>query len=185
MSEGTEQQWFYELKKQRHGPVSPDEMKDLIRKGVVSYGNVVWTNSYPDWIPVENSELREFLMSTSPPPLKGDNINNVFVWIIAVAPIWGEFVRAFILAGMYGDNVYQYNLALTSGELWYLFIVFNIVFCALDGYTLNKSGVNVNRFMWWILFLVPVYLYKRARHLSQSLAYFWVWIACFVLSFFL
>lgn len=40
----------------------------------------------------------------------------------------------------------------------------------------QKSPVN------WLVFIVPVYLWKRADLLNQKKHYFWAWIAAFVLS---
>jgi len=35
-----------------------------------------------------------------------------------------------------------------------------------------------------VVFLVPVYLWMRAKHLNQSPSYFWVWIVLFFLTAF-
>ncbi|MFQ3071254.1 DUF4339 domain-containing protein [Neisseria polysaccharea] len=179
--DNSEQKWFYENKKQRHGPVSLDEMKNLISTGVISYGNVVWTNGYPDWVKIENSELKIFLSEAAPPPLKGESVSNVMVWMIAFLPLAGEFIRGMILGSMY-SNVYDLNQAIINGELWYVTLVLNIVFCIADGLMLKKAAIDVKRFIAWAFFLMPVYLYKRARYLNQSLAYFWVWIVCFIIA---
>ena len=178
---GEEQKWFYEDKKQRHGPVSSDEIRELINTGAIGYGNMVWTNGYPDWVKIENSELKEVLFGVAPPPLRGDSVSNAMVWIIAVLPVAGEFLRGMILGATH-SNIYELNLALASGQLWYLTLVLNTIFCIADGFALKKAAIDVNKFILWAFFLVPVYLFKRARYLHQSLAYFWVWIVCFVLA---
>ena len=175
-----EQKWFYEDKKQRHGPVSFDEMKKLINSGTIGYGNMVWTNGYPDWVKIENSELKGVLSETAPPPLKGDSVSNAMVWIIAVLPLAGEFVRAFVLGAMYPNN-FEFNQAVAKGELWYITFLLNIVFCIADRFALKKAAINVDKIIIWAFFLIPVYLFKRARYLHQNLAYFWVWIVCFVI----
>ena len=87
-----------------------------------------------------------------------------------------------MILGATHSNIYELNLAIASGKLWYLTLVLNTIFCIADGFALKKAAIDVNKFILWAFFLVPVYLFKRARYLHQSLAYFWVWIVCFVLA---
>lgn len=48
----------------------------------------------------------------------------------------------------------------------------------LDERRLRRAGVDTSRF-GKIVFIVPVYLWKRAIALNQTPAYFWTWIALF------
>ncbi len=68
--------------------------------------------------------------------------------------------------------------------LWFIPLGLNIIFCAIDNGVLKNAGYNTERFGIWA-WLVPVYLYKRAKALKQSLSYFIAWMAFFVVSLFL
>jgi hypothetical protein len=61
-----------------------------------------------------------------------------------------------------------------------LFLVANIVLCVFDEKGLKKAGYTESLGSAW---LIPVYLYKRAKYLNHSLAYFIVWCVTFGLSF--
>lgn len=57
-------------------------------------------------------------------------------------------------------------------------IALNIMLSILDERKLEKAGVKTEKFKGMV-WLVPVYLFQRAKALDQSLAYFIVWIVCF------
>ncbi|XKM13837.1 GYF domain-containing protein [Orbaceae bacterium ac157xtp] len=178
--DGLENKWFYELSGKRVGPVSEKGMIALIKTKVISYGNVVWKSDYPDWVNLENSELRQYLTSITPPPLTGVNVNNTVVWILAFAPIISSILIMIILAFIYGGNEYRMMNAYSDGEFWWMALVVNIFLSAIDEHILQKSGNDTSKFRGW-LWLVPVYLFQRAKFLKQNQAYFWVWIVTFFL----
>jgi hypothetical protein len=101
--------------------------------------------------------------STFPPPLTGSDVNNTFIWAVVAVPIVGVIIE--LLAGT---------------DLVWLYIVANIACCALDEMKLKKAGQKAPTN--WMVFLVPVYLWKRASLLNQKKHYFWAWCAAFVLS---
>lgn len=184
--EATEQQstqdkpWFYEDAGQRKGGLSHGEIVDLIKSGKLSHGSTVWKKGFTDWITIENTELRPHLDESSPPPLTGGHVNNTVVWILAFAPLLGFFLEAFIAGMIYSNDPYRAESAAFSGEFFYITIMLNVALSFWDEKKLKNAGTNTEKFngMVW---LVPVYLYQRAKALKQNLAYFITWIACFVL----
>ncbi|EBV4370636.1 hypothetical protein A4L15_22985, partial [Salmonella enterica subsp. enterica serovar Typhimurium] len=46
--------------------------------------------------------------------------------------------------------------------------------------THRKSGVDTAAF-GWLAWLVPFYLWRRAKALGQKPAYFWVWLVMLIL----
>ncbi|ECY7740700.1 DUF4339 domain-containing protein, partial [Salmonella enterica subsp. enterica serovar Enteritidis] len=50
----------------------------------------------------------------------------------------------------------------------------------LDERRLRKSGVDTAAF-GWLAWLVPFYLWRRAKALGQKPAYFWVWLVMLIL----
>lgn len=104
-------------------------------------------------------------------------IDNTLIWFLAFAPLIGSFLEGFFWGFL--STYTQSNLSID--RFWWVTIALNIILCAIDEKRLEQKGVDVDKLgsAW----LVPVYLYKRATLLQQSPAYFWVWIACFILMF--
>jgi hypothetical protein len=92
--------------------------------------------------------------------------SNNLVWVAAFVPLI-TIVLDFLLNGTLS----------TAGVF-----VFNCVILGLDRMRLKMSGIDVSALSGWMCVLIPVYLFKRAESLSHKLSYFWVWIACFLIS---
>jgi hypothetical protein len=91
------------------------------------------------------------------PPTQG--VNDSLAWVVALLPILGA-------AAGYG----------TGRDLWLLVLVLNITLCGLDYSRLQQAGHNVP--VAWI-FLIPVYLWKRAKSLNSAPVHFYVWLIAF------
>jgi len=87
-------------------------------------------------------------------------VSNVLVWFIAFIPAIGALF-------MFGTV---------------LFLIVNIAMCWVDERHLQKQGFDTSSFgSTW---LIPTYLYKRAKFFGHSVAYFVVWLVTFGLSIF-
>jgi hypothetical protein len=179
-SSSTHKPWFYERKGERLGGVSEEEIISLIQSGALSWGSAIWKQGFQDWTPIENTDLRIHLDTLSPPPLRGQQVNNTVVWILAFAPIIGFMLEAFVAGMVHADNPYKAESAAFNGQFWYITLILNVALSYFDEKRLSKSGTDTNRFSGMV-WLVPVYLYQRAKALKHNLGYFGVWIACFVL----
>lgn len=175
--------WFYEESGQRRGPISEDQMVQLIKSSKVSHGTSVWTEGFPDWLKIENTNLRAHLDSSSPPPLSGEHINNTVVWILAFAPLIGYFLEWIFAGIIHGGNDYLTEAAMDGSKYWFITLALNIALSIFDEKKLKAAGHNTDKFKGWV-WLVPVYLYQRAKATKQNLAYFIVWIVCFILVLF-
>lgn len=171
-------QWLYEEKGQRQ-PANEQQIVELIRSGKLTYGCLIWKTGLENWIQVERTEFLPHLQSTSPLPLTEARVNNTGVWLLAFAPLLSYLLEAFV-AGATGGG----HRALSEGHCWYLTVFLNIALSLFDEKRLKSAGHDTHRFKGW-MFIVPVYLYQRAKMLNQSLAYFFVWIGSFALTFFI
>ncbi len=178
-----ENKWFYEDKGQRKGPVSEDELIKLIKSSIISHGSSVWKEGFPDWLKVENTDLRIYLDNSSPPPLSGEHINNTIIWFLAFAPLIGYFLEWIVAGAVHGNNQFAAQVAMANSKYWFVTLALNIGLSVLDEKKLKKAGHNTDKFKGWV-WLVPVYLFQRAKATKQNLAYFIVWIVCFVLVLF-
>ena len=164
----------------RKGGVSESEIIELITNGTVSQGSFIWQKGFPDWMKVENTALKIHLDDTSPPPLTGEGVNNTIVWFLAFAPLIGLFLEGFLAGIIYGDNEYRVEEAIYDAEFWYVTVALNIALSLFDSKRLTNAGHNIDKFKGWV-WLVPVYLFQRAKALKHNYAYFAVWIVCFVI----
>ena len=85
-------------------------------------------------------------------------LNSVAVWIWAFAPL------------------------IYVGLPWYLCILANCIFCAIDEHGLKKAGYDSAVLYWWGFTIVPVYLWKRQKLVDVTIAPFVIWLVLFVLT---
>jgi hypothetical protein len=112
--------------------------------------------------PESNSE------SGAPPEYTASPAGNLSVWIVALSPMVGVF---FELLGL-----------VLIGMPWLIFpdiigLALSIYFAYVDQKKLKVMGHDTSKLgpPW----LVPVYLFKRARMLKHKLTYFIVWCGLF------
>ena len=172
--------WFYEVNGVRKGGVSESEIIELIKNGTVSHGSFIWQKGFPDWMKIENTVLKIHLDDTSPPPLTGESVNNTIVWFLAFAPLIGLFFEGVLAGIIYGENEYRIEKALSDAEFWYITLILNIALSIFDSKRLKNAGHSTDKFKGWV-WLVPVYLFQRAKILKHNYAYFAVWIVCFII----
>ncbi|MBH2029246.1 MAG: DUF4339 domain-containing protein [Moraxellaceae bacterium] len=174
-------EWFYEKNGERVGAISQSQMITLIKTGGLHRDTVVWRKGLNDWMLLEKTELNQFIDSTLPPPLTGQYVNNTMVWILAFAPILGLFLEYFVAGIFSGGNVELATYKVEGGYYFVITIALNIMLSILDEKRLEKAGVKTEKFKGMV-WLVPVYLFQRAKALDQNLAYFIVWIVCFIVA---
>jgi len=179
--------WHYEKDGQRHGAVSNIDIDALINQREIDGRTLVWTDGFLDWTPLAQTELAAYLKASgAPPALPGNKINNTVVWILALAPLIGFLLQCFI-AGMSNDADSMSNEAfmdvVQSSHLGWVTLVLNLGLSWLDEKNLKKAGIDTTKFGKTFI-LIPIYLWKRAKSLNQSPAYFWVWMATFALTLF-
>jgi len=159
--------WYYVEKGKQVGPFSFQEVKSLVADRKINEETSVW-NGEGDWKPAKNTVLFDLFKIPlgTPPPLTGADVDNKYVWLVVVVPLVGLIIELIV-----------------SQELVWIYLVLNIVLCVLDEHKLRSAGYETpNRF--WV-FLIPVYLWKRAGLLKQKKYYFLGWIVAFILSIFL
>lgn len=107
------------------------------------------------------------------------HVDNTLVWVLAFAPIIGGLLEIALAYAVHGSQ-YRAEKAIASGYYFWVTVVLNIVLCIFDEKKLKGAGINTDPF--GPVFLVPVYLFKRAKILRHHPpAYFITWIVCFAL----
>lgn len=166
------EKWFYVFNGERYGPVSRLELLHLYNAERVFLSTKVWKSGMSDWADIGQTDLID--RSIVPPPLKGEDINNTLVWIMAFTPILGTLLE-FILSGAIG---------VASGSLWFITPILNAILGVIDQIKLKRAGHNTKEMLLWALFIIPVYLFRRAHILKQKSAYAIVWCITFAILIF-
>lgn len=97
-------------------------------------------------------------------------VNNTVVWFIAFMPIIGSIIEGVVGAALHEP----------VGNFWWITVVCNIILCSIDLSLINEIYPGMSIIKAWV-WLVPVYLYRRAKILKQNLSYFTVWLVAFAL----
>jgi hypothetical protein len=100
--------------------------------------------------------------------------------VLSLAPLIGlplESLVAFMIDGSGAAGA----AAIDNNKYWYITLALNIGLSYFDEKGLQQAGWDTSKFkvMTW---LVPVYLFKCAKALNQSLPYFIVWLVCFAIA---
>jgi len=179
----TADQWYYEQDGQRKGPVADAEIVRLIKSSVITPDSSLWKQGLPEWLSATDTAFRVHFDHSAPPPLRGDRVNNSFAWALAFAPIVGYLLEAFVSGLVNANDPFAAQAALANGNFWFITIGLNIGLALTDAKRLSAAGHDTAKFKGWF-WLVPVYLYQRAKATHQSLAYFITWVVCFLLVLF-
>jgi GYF domain 2 len=159
--------WHVEQNGTRKGPFSATQIADLISSSQLTRDSLCWRPGTAGWTPLSSTSFAS-KFDHEPPPLTGAAVSNGLVWTLAFAPLIGEFI-AGMLAGASRTTI---------GKFWWVTLALNIGLSLLDERKLKAAGHDTKKMggAW----LVPVYLYKRSQVLKQNLAYFIVWVVCFL-----
>ena len=174
-----DKQWFYTQGGQRRGPVTADELRELLATLTIDGETPVWRKGLADWQPLRTTEIGAPLSDTLP-PIAASHVNNGLVWTLAIAPIAYVLVDVAILG--YQMNHLGEDLSFSTALSWIIPLLVNGSLCLLDERQLKRAGHSSGWMTLFALLLAPVYLFMRAIHLRQPPTYGWVWIAPFVVA---
>ncbi len=157
--------WYYVNNGEQIGPVNIDEIKTIIRSGKITESTKVW-NDEGDWKPASETYLSSLFPQpdpTIPPPLMAEDVDNKFMWMLVAVPVLGTII----------DLIVGAVLILPS-------IIANITLCYFDEKKLKSAGHKAPTL--WMIFIVPIYIWKRCTLLNHKKYYFGAWVCTFILS---
>lgn len=163
--------WHYERAGSRVGPVDETEMHRLLTSGTISRDTLVWSPEVgPAFVRLGDTALSPPMVE--PPALPASAVDSTLAWVLVAIPIASELLE--LAAGSQGTSVWGWTLATFAA---------NVGVSIVDEKRVIRSGASDRsiKFGFW-LWLVPVYLYQRARAVRGPKYYFWAWIASFVIS---
>lgn len=163
--------WHYERGGQRVGPVSENELHRLLSLGEITRDTLVWSSSVgASFVRLGDTVLAPPM--TQPPALPASRVDDTLAWGLAALPL--------------GAALLQRATESTSTSLWGwplgTFTVCTLM-CLVDEKRVARSGnaAPSARLATWV-WLVPVYLFQRARALRGPKHYVWAWVASLVAS---
>ncbi|EBX7331777.1 DUF4339 domain-containing protein [Salmonella enterica subsp. enterica serovar Sandiego] len=173
--------WHYEKNGVRHDNVTEADITERIQRGELTASTLVWQPGMTGWKALSETSLATALMqSTTPPALPGHRIPGGVVWTLAFAPFLGYALELWVagLQGMVFEEAYD---AVAQEPYWLITLLLNILLGYLDERKLRKAGVDTTAF-GKLAWLIPVYLWRRAKVLGQKPAYFWVWLVTLIVT---
>ncbi|MGM5028322.1 DUF4339 domain-containing protein [Tardiphaga sp. 862_B3_N4_1] len=175
----TVQDWYFTENGQRKGPFPASALLDFLQSNRISGDTSVWRKGLSDWQPLKSTELGVPLQD-APPPVAASNINNAFVWIVAIAPIpYGLF--GGVIDAIKMDDPLQPHRGLDL--LAFLVpVVINAALCLADERQLKRAGYSDKWLTTFGFILAPAYLLIRSKRLRQLPSYGVTWIVTFVIS---
>lgn len=162
--------WYIFSGNERSGPYSKKQMYEMANNGLVSRGTMVWKAGMIEWVKIELSELNGVLIRTMP-PIPMTAISDKWLWALATVPFIDLLIRTFL----------NYQVAPNPVVPLIIALVLNSTFLILDMKSLEKSGVNIEKWLWCGILLIPVYLFVRASKTTKNVIPGIVWIILEVL----
>lgn len=150
------------------GPLNEYEILAMINSGSIPRDTPIRRDSMADWTTAAQCELSAGLIAEVPAPTTPPN--DVPAWIIAFVPLIGVVIEENIAA----------NMPMSPWITMLLYAISYVALTAFDTNALYSGGHLRDKSLLVTVIFVPLYLFRRARLLGQSLAYFWVWVATFV-----
>jgi hypothetical protein len=165
--------WHYERAGKRIGPLQEGEILRAYNSGEISRETLVWSPGVgPSFVRLGDTQL--IPPSNEPPPLPATAVDNSLVWVLVAIPLCSAFIERIVDAPSF----------FSSGWTWTCIIVAaNWTISLVDEKRVKRSGVATRdiSFGFWF-WLIPVYLYQRARALRGGKNYVWAWWVSFAAS---
>lgn len=173
-------EYYYEIDGKKNGPSTREEIQGFIDNQKLNRESLIWCSSFSDWKPISEADFD--LSKLQPPPLKGDAIDNKYLWILGFAPLIGTFIE-YLFAYATTNSSEEAELNMANSQYWLIGFGFNILISLLDERSLNRAGHDTTKFKGWV-WLIPVYMYVRSNKTKVTLVPFIIWIACLLLVIF-
>lgn len=183
-----------------------DKLLEMIESGMLNPNLLVRYTGDTNWTEIKDFQFRQDQASYAPamplinekhmaaePPVAAkqyadSKLGLAVVFFMSMAPFFGLFIRAFLIGANAPDYLSDSDFmdwlsaSMRNGDFWYATLILNLLFLAIDFAQLKKHGVNAKTTFGHFFFLVPVYLYKRAKYFSINQVALIAWVVAFVVA---
>ena len=149
--------WWYIKKGKNIGPHNEPEMNKLIRFGEIGRKTPVWCTGMKNWCDADTSPVGAAFD-------KAKHVNSRFAWALAIVPFAMYYFTELML------TVFRPQWSGTSIALLVI-ILLTLILWGFDQDNLRKSGHRLSGWMYSGMWLVPVYLFVRARFTGRKYGY--------------
>ncbi len=173
--------WYFTEGDKQVGPVSFADLESKYRSGYLLRNTLVWTASFgEDW-----KELGTFIVDDPiedrPPATPLEEPPNFWFYALILSPI--PLILPELLLWYIFPTVNYLDVFISL-----LFIALLGVMCALDMQALRDSRRKdiAQRLDFWMIFLVPLYIYLRARWVTgKGLIPLTIWLITLFLNYYI
>lgn len=149
--------WYYLSGNERKGPITEQQITDLVKSGVVDRNTMVWREGFSEWLKTEDTALKYIVQSILPAtPMSA--LSDKWLWALATVPTLAGFILLLFIPS-------SASFLVTIAQ-----IVLNIVFLSLDTKALRENGYYPETWLYLGILLVPVYLFVRASKTTKNMA---------------
>lgn len=112
-------EWYYAIDKEQKGPVTMEQLTELVRQGVIQGSTLVWHRGMAEWQPYEKATAAP-TGEGAPPQLSSSELPSPEAWAERVRPLPAELS----IGECYGKGweMFQRNMGVTIGMLLLVFI---------------------------------------------------------------
>jgi len=156
--------WYYELNRQAFGPVSQETIAEEIRAGKILKNTLVWREGWPQWKPLEETELAALvglplsgadLLPPSPPAtinvpqpkkVKPDSFTKLFWWWFGLNLMVFPFL---IVSALSGNQPWTmgllcvFELPVLAGTVLQYILIYKLWQVVQDGFARTTPGKAV------------------------------------------
>ena len=163
-------EWYYLVGSDKLGPISDNEISEMIQRGDIKRNTLVWATGFTDWVPAGQSPLSSKFGNVVPfAPL--NTISDKWVWALATIPLTISIIAEYFV--------------LSNGLEWWVPYICTIIpdlfFIYKDIDEIKKVGQDVEAWLVLGLIVIPVYLYVRESKTNKNYAPLVVWcVLCLI-----
>ena len=157
-------QWHYKDERtgKRLGPVTRDQVGEMIAADRIERATLVWNPAMPEWAAASTTDLAA-LFGDGPPPLPASEISRWAVYALAIFPLVGLAIQAIasaVISARNGSNVQE----VLDHRAWLLlFVVGNGILGEVDERNLREAGLRLRGAAFMAGLLAPVYIFGSCR----------------------
>lgn len=182
---GIKPEWYYVQNGSQRGPVTATELKSLLSNKTIDPETQVWRTGLGEWKSVRETELADIVQHV-PPPISPTLVRNGLVWTVAVLPLLFGIIDASIAHENQMALARTFTLGFPAKTPIRdvppgIYTGLTMTLCFWDSFRLKKAGYQIG-YLPVASLITPVYLFLRAKKVTQRPTYAIAWLVTFVVG---
>jgi hypothetical protein len=171
--------WYFAIGGQTSGPATVEEIRDLLGRGAINSGTLVWRDGWAEWSPLADSVLSRMLSKPPPLPFKEFRVSADQPHAMAPPPAIGApvveaasikkpstwlYIAAWVVASTLG--------AIVSTLVDHLMAA--MILKSRDDFDLYFFVAPLSQFFATLLIWISIYSLFRSLNISRVMPFIWV-----------